>query len=194
MTSITETSQIPPPTLYTVRSKESFEPSKWRPYTVVLVPLAAWATFDMKDQLEKYNALNITIAVVVLSILYQLVFSRTVRTKEVDLSLDILPLGIQRSKTTTTSYHNSKSNHSSVDYHPLLPIESVKDCILLEHVGAFSVSTHVMIRLKSKNNDNTYQPSNASKGLVEAFPGANLKFRECQQLVDQIQRALLEVQ
>lgn len=159
---------------------------------MVFVPLAAWATLDWKTQLEKHELLNIGTAAIVLGILYRLVFSRSIQTKEIDLSIDILPLGIQRSKTTTISYHHSDAKHSKVDYHPLLPIEKIQDCILLEHVGAFSVSTHVMLRLKT-NND-TYQPSNASKGLVEAFPGANLKFRECQQMVDQIQKALAEVQ
>ena len=140
-------------------------------------------------------------------------FSTRCQSRDIDLSLIVCPLGIQRFKTTTTMYGQNLPKKVNVHHYPLLPIESVKDCILLEHVGGFSVTTHVMIRLL--NNNNTNESSNslesttngevndtseaetnkdAVSGQVAAFPDANLTFDQCHGLVKQIGRALEEVQ
>ena len=226
----TSQSQEPVPTLYTIRSKESFQLSSRKPLagTIFLIPMAAWAAnwlgpkgFAMIQDccstaiataLETNGgmiivvALSIAVAALLGILCWFLCCARKIQTRETDLSLDILPLGVQRSKTTTITYNQSgKSPKTSVHYYPLLPIESVKDCILLEHVGAFSVSTHVMIRLhKYSNNNNNekndhsvktpYHPADAKSGMMAAFPGAILTFDECQTMVNQIKRALEEVQ
>ena len=87
----------------------------------------------------------------------------------VELIIDIGPLGIQR-----TTKLNGRSTH-----HPLLPRECVQDCIITEHVGAFGVSNHLVLRVESK--------------LIPVFPNAKLSFAQCQSLLKQVQTALREV-
>jgi len=81
-------------------------------------------------------------------------------------------------------------------------MEAVKDCILLEHIGAFSVTTHVMLRLKANNSDRINNDGDCDErkktkdeslpGLVSVFPDAELTFEQCHGLVNQIGRALNE--
>ena len=89
--------------------------------------------------------------------------------RHVELSIDIGPLGIQR-----TTKINARST-----CHPLLPRECVQDCIITEHVGAFGVSNHLVFRVESK--------------LIPVFPNAKLSFAQCQLLLKQVQVALQEV-
>jgi hypothetical protein len=163
-------------------------------------------------------AFSTVIAVLLLCIAYRR-FSTRSQTRDIDLSLIVCPLGVQRSKRTTTTTttktynsHDQKINlqkNVHVHHYPLLPIESVKDCILLEHVGGFSVTTHVMIRLNNKSLNNIESTTveqkvasevqknkkkDAASGLVAAFPDANLTFDQCHGLVNQIRSALAEVQ
>lgn len=88
--------------------------------------------------------------------------------RTVQLSVDISPMGIQQ---TTTIYDRTT-------YHPLLPRSVVRDCILVEHVEAFGVSSHLVFRV-----DNA---------LVPAFPNARLSFSQCQSLLEKINGALKE--
>jgi hypothetical protein len=86
----------------------------------------------------------------------------------VEISVEVGPLGVQRT---------SKIN-DQVTHHQLLPRACVKDCIITEHVKAFSVSSSLVFRLESS--------------LVPVFPHAKLNFRQCESLLNQIQRALRE--
>jgi hypothetical protein len=92
--------------------------------------------------------------------------------------------------TTTTSNKRSTVVH----YYPLLPLESVKDCIILEHVGAFSVTTHVMIRATTTTTKSSSESESESNGkLVSFFPDVTLSFDRCHELVQKIQRSLEEL-
>jgi len=144
--------------------------------------------------------------------------------RDVEIIVTICPLGIQRSKktiTTTTAIESSTmiSNknaniRTSVHYYPLLPLESVKDCIVLEHVGAFSLKSVAMVRVIKKtaqNNDDvgsnnkddnattasssTTTTENKSKNtklseLVSVFPDATLSFNRCHLFVTMINNVL----
>lgn len=207
------------PTCYKIHSRESIQRSWW-PFTALLVPIVA-VTADslvsgsetstkLQQYYKTYRTDNlvvgcaISLAVALLYIAHYL-FSTRNYTRDVDLSLTICPLGVQPSKTTTTTY-NGNSDHQKVDVHisPLLPIEAVKDCILLEHVGGFSVTTHVMIRLNAKaiiddkvertNSDKEQRKEDAASGMVLAFPDATLTFAQCHDLVKKIGRAIEEMQ
>lgn len=90
--------------------------------------------------------------------------------REVELSVLISPLGVQRTRRV----------NSNVSHQPLLPRDFVQDCILTEHVGAASVSTQLVFRVKSASL------------VVPVFPNAQLSFSQCHSLVQQIQRALNE--
>jgi hypothetical protein len=90
--------------------------------------------------------------------------------RDVELSLTICPVGVQRT---------SRINKNRPVNHPLLPRESIQDCILTEHVGAFSVSSHLVFRVENSS-------------LASVFPNASLSFEQCHSLVKQIQRALDE--
>lgn len=217
------------PTSYSIRSRESFQPSWW-PLTVPVIVVPILATVVANDSseafakledyyVEFYNNGDKSVAIasacflvaVLLFIAFHLYNSTRSQTREVDLSLIVYPVGVQRCKRTTVIY-NQDRNRQKVDEHhyPLLPIESVKDCILLEHVGGFSVSTHVMIRLqnsttsssddkstgkeKQRDGSESQETEDAVTGLVEAFPDANLTFDQCRGLVNQIRRALKAVQ
>lgn len=224
----TKTANLEPeqaaPTSYTIRSRESIERSWlfWT-FTVIVVPIVVAVAIDwsvssgkLQYSYEAYNdgklaatgvlAVVVVVALVALLYLTHRLYSTRNQTIDVELSAIICPLGIQRSRTTTTTYnHDSNRQKINEHYYPLVPIEAVKDCILLEHVGGFSVTTHVMIRLKanteSKNTvertDSTKVPEKkevAASGLLEMFPDANLTFVQCHGLVKQIGRALKDMQ
>jgi len=86
----------------------------------------------------------------------------------VELCVEIGPLGIQR----TTSINDR------VKHHQLLPRACVKDCIITEHIQAFSISSNLMFRTQS--------------ALVPVFPDARLSFKQCESMLKQIQQALRE--
>ncbi|KAG7356120.1 hypothetical protein IV203_000806 [Nitzschia inconspicua] len=100
------------------------------------------------------------------------------RTGYSELVVIICPLGIQR-----ITLRGERQQHN----HPLLLTECIHDCILLEHVGAFSVSTHVMFRILKRKNDIS------SMHLVPAFPNAHLTFDQCLTLKDQLQMSIEEI-
>jgi hypothetical protein len=88
-----------------------------------------------------------------------------------------------------------------MSYEPFIPLEFVRDCILVEHIEMLQVSTHVMIRLKyntegnTESNDGDSNPTDqtadqALEGIVAAFPGARLTFEQCHTLQQQISDAL----
>jgi hypothetical protein len=93
-----------------------------------------------------------------------------------ELLVKICPLGVQR-----------LLRRYDINHHlPLLLTECIQDCILLENVGAFAVTSHVMFRIRRKsmyNNQETIQ-------LVPAFPHACLSFNQCHTLKNQIQASL----
>jgi len=206
------------PTSYTISSRESFNRAWW-PMATIIVPLIAaitsnsfWFRSESVAKLQGYwknyvderslNLLAFSTIIVLLCIAYRL-FTTAIQTRDVNLSVTICPLGVQRTKTTITSYgYDMNRGKTHVHHYPLLPIGIVKDCILLEHVGGLSVTTHVMIRLKfgidSTSDENDAVESHAKEsgvsGMVAAFPDAKLTFRQCHGLVDQIGRALQTVQ
>lgn len=104
-------------------------------------------------------------------------FETSTKERNVEVSLGICPLGVQR---TIRTHQNRMATH-----HPLIPKESIRDCIVTEHVGAFSVSSHVMLRLRDAASD--------GPALIPAFPNVTLSFGQCHSLMKQIQRALEEV-
>jgi hypothetical protein len=69
----------------------------------------------------------------------------------------------------------------------------VKDCIILEHVGAFSVTTHVMIRATITTKSSSESKSEFDVKLVSFFPDVTLSFDRCHELVQKIQRSLEEL-
>jgi hypothetical protein len=105
------------------------------------------------------------------------VFETSSKTRDVEVSLTVCPLGVQR--TTRT--------HRMMTHHPLLPKESIRDCIVTEHVGAFAVSSHVMIRVRAAGAAALDGPA-----LIPAFPNATLSFVQCHSVMKQIQGALEE--
>ncbi len=174
------------PTMYTIRFEEYPKRSWYWWWPLAITPLLDVAMKYTEIAACYYwnipadKAVHIVTALLCVILCHRLYSSP--KTEEV--SLEILPLGVQRSKTTTYNSHKAASVH----YYPLLSIESVKDCIILEHVGTFTVSTHVMLRLqKDSSCDNV-------SGMLAAFPDANLTFDQCHGLVNQINDALEEVQ
>ena len=227
-TGVRESSAATAPTSYKIHSRESLKRSLlWSLTTALVVPIVAVAIgffssrsdsvvelyyfYYNKNYKEDINAVVaagiVFVTTVALLLYYSYYLFSTMKqkqTRDVELSVTICPLGIQRSTTTTTTttttstYNKNKNRQrTSVRHYPLLPIESVKDCILLEHVGGFSVTTHVMIRVKAiiPNNDAAAKTKEISASeLVSVFPDAKLTFDQCHDLVQQIQRALEELQ
>lgn len=150
------------PTKFIVRSYE--EHTRSLPKTILPILLIIGYLFGVDPTIEKdylWVLGGLAIGLVVLE---------TASSKsEVELSVTVCPLGVQR-----TTRVNKR-----VVLHPLLPRESVKDCIITEHVGAFSVSSHVVFRVEKSS-------------IVPAFPNAKMSFAQCQSFVKQIQQALDE--
>ena len=221
-TSVKESSAAP--TFYKIHSRESFKRSWWSLPTLVVpivaVEIGLFLSQSDSVDLEQYHdyfkddnamvagTVFVTVVLLLLILYYcYYLFSTTNQTRDVELSVTICPIGIQRSTTTTTTYNSNKNRQrSSVRHYPLLPLESVKDCILLEHVGGFSVTSHVMIRVKAtpdEKNDSvaaaaatatTNTKENPASELVSVFHGAKLTFDQCHDLVHQIRSALEELQ
>jgi hypothetical protein len=116
------------------------------------------------------------------TILALLVFESTQhdRPSKTELLVKVSPLGVQRYLT-----RNNRHDH----HHPLCLMECIQDCILVEHVGAFAVTTHVMFRVRTKqmyDDQETLQ-------LVPAFPNACLSFSQCHTLKHEIQASLEKI-
>ena len=115
--------------------------------------------------------------------------NRTGSTRRTEVFLTVCPLGIQRwtRRSTTETKHEQ-----------FIPLRNIKDCILVEHLGAFDVSTHVMLRLFAKTAVASKSASDCDNDgafeVVEAFPGVRLLFAQCHSLQIQIATALKEVQ
>jgi hypothetical protein len=189
------------PTTYKIHYREHYKRSYYWSLTLGVVPIIAvvigsqnnlssqsslWTTMFPTNPIIIYVGI-FTAAGLILYYAYYLLTttSYSQQTRDVELSVTICPLGIQRSKTTTTT---GDKRSTVVHYYPLLPLESVKDCMLVEHVGAFSVTTHVMIRATTKSSK-----SESNGELVSFFPDVTLSFDRCHALVQQIQRSLEKV-
>jgi hypothetical protein len=157
------------PTKFVVRSH--LERKRSYPKTVGLMALIIGGMWYL-DPMIQINVLWVLAGLAV-----GLVLLETAPLKrDVELRLTVCPLlGVQR----TTCINKRRLVH-----HPLLPRASIQDCILTEHVGAFSVSTNVVFRVEE---------ASSSKLIVPAFPNASLSFAQCHSLVKKIQRALNEV-
>ena len=88
--------------------------------------------------------------------------------QRVELSVEVGPLGVQR--TTTIN--------SQVTHHQIIPRACIQDCIIVEHVKSFNVSSSLVFRVESS--------------LEPVFPEAQLNFQQCELLLRQIQRAIRE--
>lgn len=190
------------PISYKIQSREIFQRSWWSLSGLVVPAVAvffggvlSWiedSTTDLEFYYQSYKddhrilVASALIGIAVLCYCHYL-FSTKSQDRETEVSVTICPLGIQRTKKITTIWNNNSDRpRRSVRNYPFLCMEIVKDCILLEHVGGFSVTTHVMIRTCS--SDERSEP-----GLVSAFPDAILTFDQCHDLVQEIQWALGEL-
>ena len=194
------TSPDPPPMTFRVQSTES-RGGRRHSWPVIMIPMISilglafyFDPYIRKDSL--WILAGMMIALYGFEIAQSL--SRTTRTTE--LLLTISPLGIQRCRrrvTTTTSSGSetadSKKNKKQkirMDYEPFVPIEDVHDCILVEHIETFQVSTHVMIRLEYGMASSDSRKRGERGGVVAAFPGARLTFEQCHTLQKQIMEAI----
>lgn len=112
-------------------------------------------------------------------------------SSKTELVVTVCPLGVQRSVNTITTRSGSNADkmRRQQHHHPLLLTECIQDCIVLEHVGAFSVTTHVMFRVLCKR-----EARKNDIRLVPAFPNARLSFDQCLSLKNRIQASLQEIQ
>mmetsp|Transcript_2806 Transcript_2806/g.5320 ORF Transcript_2806/g.5320 Transcript_2806/m.5320 type:complete len:190 (+) Transcript_2806:299-868(+) len=174
------------PTEYKVYFWERHHERSWSRTVVPIAILIGWLfRFDPKIELEW---LWLTIGAVVGLYVFE---TSSSKHHQRELSVTICPLGVQRS-TTLVSAANNRCGQTQYRHrrrhHPFLPRESVQDCIVTEHVGAFSVRTHVMLRVAAAG-----ERAGVSDSLIPAFPNATLTFDQCYSLMKQIQRALKEV-
>jgi hypothetical protein len=208
-TSITESeseseSSCPAPITYKIHSREHYKRSYYWSLALGVVPIIAvvigsqnslssllslWTTTFSTNPIIIYVGIFAATGLIIYYAYYLLTTFYSQQTRDVELSVTICPLGIQRSKTTTTA----RNKRTVVHYYPLLPLESVKDCILVEHVGAFSVTTHVMIRATTTTTKSSKSKSESNDELVSFFPNVTLSFDRCHVLVQQIQRSLEKV-
>jgi len=223
------------PTSYKICRRERYEYSWWMWWlTLVLIPIIAGLfLYSINNKpliLSLWTSLHSPIYVVIFaagSIYYgNYLYTIHSQIRDVEIIVTICPLGIQRSKKTITTrttivsstvISNKNANiRTSVHYYQLLPLESVKDCIVLEHVGAFSLKSVAMVRVIKKtaqNNDDvgsnnkddnattcsssssTTTTENKSKNtklseLVSVFPDATLSFDQCHLFVTMINNVL----
>ena len=201
-------SSCPAPTTYKIHSREHYKRSYYWSLALGVVPIIA-VVIGSQNSLSSLLSLWTTTFPINPTIIYVGIFAATgliiyyayyllttfysQQTRDVELSVTVCPLGIQRSSKTTTTASNKRS--TVVHYYPLLPLESVKDCILVEHVGAFSVTTHVMIRATTTTTttQSSKSKSESNEELVSFFPNVTLSFDRCHVLVQQIQRSLEKV-
>lgn len=154
------TSQVTP-TRFVVESLQEGS-RKYRPL-IVAVAAIVMALVCLDPQIERDHLWILGGLGVGLALLETAPYRRAVK-----LTIEIGPLGIQRTSET----------NSRVRCHPLIPRSQVRDCILTEHVQAFSVTTHLVFRVGEK--------------LIPAFPKATLTFEQCHSMLQEIQQALRE--
>jgi hypothetical protein len=166
------------PTRFVVRSFEEHKRSLPRTVLPFVAIIGGLYGFDPNIQKEILWVLGGLVAGLVL-------FETASWKRELVLSLSIGPLGVQRS---------SRRNADRPKHSPFLPREGIRDCLMIEHVGAFSVSTHVVFRLHAGRTSTTSQgeEKGTEPQLIPAFPDAVIKFEQCQSLVKQIQQGLKE--
>ena len=163
------------PTTYKVHSKEYHQHS-WSITIIFIAILISWV-FHIDPKIELEWPWLLAGAIFGL----YLFETSSKQQRDVELAIKICPLGVQRSSTTTIQ----SAKHQKCHHQPFIPREYIQDCIVLEHVGAFSVTSHVMFRLVEKIGED---PSS----LIPAFPNAILTFDQCHSLTKQIQSALDE--
>ena len=200
-------SSCPAPITYKIHSREHYKRSYYWSLALGVVPIIAvvigsqnslssllslWTTTFSTNPIIIYVGIFAATGLIIYYAYYLLTTFYSQQTRDVELSVTVCPLGIQRSSKTTTTASNKRS--TVVHYYPLLPLESVKDCILVEHVGAFSVTTHVMIRATTTTTtQSSKSKSESNEELVSFFPNVTLSFDRCHVLVQQIQRSLEKV-
>jgi hypothetical protein len=96
-------------------------------------------------------------------------FETTGSIPERDVSATIYPLGIQLVSSGKTQF---------------FPRGCLQDCIVLEHVQAFQVTSHVVLRVSSKKQQQE------DLQIIQAFPGAQLPFSQCLALKAELERAM----
>ena len=199
----TTTSIDPPPMTFRVQSTEFRGGRRRHSWPVILIPIISilGLVFYFDPYIRK-DSLWILAGMMIALYGFEIIqsFSRTERTTE--LLLTISPLGLQRCRrrVTTTIPSGSETTDPKkkkqkqkirMDYEPFLPIENVHDCILVEHIETFQVSTHVMIRLDYDRNSSAPNKEGGGRGgVVAAFPGARLTFEQCHKLQKQIMEAI----
>ena len=199
-------SSCPAPITYKIHSREHYKRSYYWSLALGVVPIIAvvigsqnslssllslWTTTFSTNPIIIYVGIFAATGLIIYYAYYLLTTFYSQQTRDVELSVTVCPLGIQRSSKTTTTASNKRS--TVVHYYPLLPLESVKDCILVEHVGAFSVTTHVMIRATTTTTQSSKSKSESNEELVSFFPNVTLSFDRCHVLIQQIQRSLEKV-
>ena len=186
----------------------------------LLIPFITVTAAYLSSSYFEYFNNALIVCVGILSWLMYHAFIMQTLIRDVEIIVNISPLGIQRSKRITTTRikksilvstinnpkqvlidNNNKKNNEQISVHcyPLLPLESVQDCILVEHVGVFSVTTHAMIRSNNgehKSHDNTSVTNSIKKNakksseLIPVFPNASLSFARCHLFVTMINNVL----
>eukprot|EP00980_Cylindrotheca_fusiformis_P000078 scaffold19_cov114-Cylindrotheca_fusiformis.AAC.25 len=157
----TKIQSSPAPTKFSVRSRLRKKRKPFLAFVSILFILGCLYYMDSEIQ----NGVVWFVGGLVIALV---VMETSPLRKEVELSVTISPLGVQR----TTRIN------STISHHPLLPRDAVQGCILTERIDVASVSTQLVFRLQSS--------------LVPVFPHAQLSFQQCHSLVQQIQRALKE--
>ena len=100
------------------------------------------------------------------------IFETAKSIPEREVSVTIYPLGIQLvSPTGKTQF---------------IPRGSIQDCIVLEHVQAFQVTSHVVLRVSFQK----LQQQQEDLQIIQAFPGAQLSFSQCLALKTELERAM----
>jgi hypothetical protein len=103
------------------------------------------------------------------------IFETAKAIPEREVSVTIYPLGIQLlSPTGKTQF---------------IPRGSIQDCIVLEHVQAFQVTSHVVLRVSSQKQKQQQQQQEDLQ-IIQAFPGAQLSFSQCLALNAELERAM----
>ncbi|CAJ1952292.1 unnamed protein product [Cylindrotheca closterium] len=188
-TSNTSTSQTTTrnATTFVIRSHKN-RPA--RPFLAIALILGLgayllWADWNIQNDLLWFGG-GLLMGLVVLET------AASFQTEEV--SVRITPLGVQ---IIHQRYHHRKApssddmnpgKHSKFKqpppkHEPFLPREVVQDCILVEHVGVFSVATRLIVRLSSTCSD--------SNNIVSILPDSiKLSFAQCHDLAQQIQLAI----
>jgi hypothetical protein len=99
------------------------------------------------------------------------IFETTGSIPEQQVSVTVYPLGIQL----------VSSDGKTIFF----PRACLLDCIVLEHVQAFQVTSHVVLRVSSQN-----QQQQDDLQIIQVFPGAKMSFTQCLALKAELERAM----